>query len=283
MVQVPLRFTGPPGRPTPRPPAPSPPPPRVPPGRTTPVGSTPAPAPSRGVIAGQENRAIANNPPVAPVRSGGVSAPPPPSGGGGKSSNIDWRDSAYNAQIAAIERALRDFETGLSTRGQRYGEDFVRGVKDLGFRAGEGFVAAPDILGFRDLEEGLAAVRRPMGAMARTMGEDGQEMPMTAAQMMGGQWDYEGDFNPFSAATRGTRTARDDFAGRGVLRSSDFAKSYAEFQDRLNQQLEAMETGRGRFFEDALTNLSSQRASAEERKAAAQRDAMMRAAIQAGR
>jgi hypothetical protein len=32
-----------------------------------------------------------------------------------------------------------------------------------------------------------------------------------------------------------------------------------------------------------LTNLSSQRASAQERRAAAQRDAMMRAAIQAGR
>jgi hypothetical protein len=208
------------------------------------------------------------------LRSGQV----PIVGGGGSSRlpDIRWDDAAYYAQIAAIERALRDFETGLQTRGQRYGEDFTRGVKDLGFRAGEGFVAAPDILGFRNLEEGLQAVRRPM---ARTMGQDGQETPMNAAQMMGGQWDYEGDFNPFSAATRGTRTARDDFAGRGVLRSSDFAKSYAEFQDRLNQQLEAMETGRGRFFEDALTNLSQQRASAEERKAAAKRDATMRAAI----
>ena len=214
---------------------------------------------------------------------GPAPAPAPVSGGGGgkeRTPNIRWDDAAYNAQIAAIDRALRDFETGLATRGQRYGEDFTRGVRDLGFRAGEGFVAAPDILGFRNLEEGLQAVRRPM---ARTMGEDGQETPMTAAQMLGGQWDYEGEFNPFSAASRGTRTSRDEFAGRGTLRSSDFAKSYAEFQDRLNQQLEAMETGRGRFFEDALTNLSSQRASAEERRAAAQRDAMMRAAIMAAR
>ena len=197
---------------------------------------------------------------------------------------IDWRDSAYNAQIAAIDRALRDFETGLQTRTQRYGEDFTRGVRDLGFRAGEGFVAAPDILGFRDLAEGLAAVRRPQGPMARGMMAEGEEAgPMSAAEMMGGTWDLEGEYNPFSAAARGTRTSRDDFAGRGTLRSSDFARSFAEFQDRLNQQLEAMETGRGRFFEDALTNLSQQRASAEERRAAAQRDAMMRAAIQAGR
>jgi hypothetical protein len=115
------------------------------------------------------------------------------------------------------------------------------------------------------------------------MGEDGQEVPTTAAQRMGGQWDLEGQFNPFSSAARGTRTSRDDFAGRGMIRSSDFTRSFAEFQDRLNQQLEGMETGQSRFLEDALTNLSSQRASAEERRAAAARDAAMRAAIQAGR
>ncbi len=211
------------------------------------------------------------------ARSGRRDNPPPPppaSGGGGRSRprSINWRDSAYNAQIAAIDRALRDFETGLSTRGQRYGEDFTRGVRDLGFR---------------DLEEGLAAVRRPRRPMpmARGLmgGEGAEPEAMTASEAMGGQWDLEGEFNPFSSAARGTRSSRDDFAGRGMIRSSDFAQSYAEFQDRLSQQLEGMETGRGRFFEDALTNLSSQRASAQERRAAAQRDAMMRAAIQAGR
>ena len=201
---------------------------------------------------------------------GGGSAPAPAPGREPRSRPIDWRDAAYNAQIAAIDRALRDFETGLQTRGQRYGEDFTRGIRDLGFRAGEGFVAAPDILGFRNLAEGLQAVRRPRGVGS-------------AAEMMGGTWDLEGEFNPFSAAARGTRSSRDEFAGRGTLRSSDFAQNFAEFQDRLNQQLEAMETGRGRFFEDALTQLSQQRATAEERRQAAQRDAMMRAAIMAGR
>lgn len=203
-------------------------------------------------------------------------------GGGGE---IDWRDASYNAQIAAINRALRDFETGLATRGTRYGQDYMRGLGDLGYRAGEGFIAAPDILSFRNLEEGLEAVRRPriaqrMGAATEEL-EGGVTPPTAAAEMLGGQWDYEGEFNPFSAATRGTRTARDEFAGRGTLRSSDFAQAYAEFQDRLNQQLEAMETGRGRFFEDALTNLAQQRATAEERRQSAQRDAMMRAAMMA--
>jgi hypothetical protein len=219
-------------------------------------------------------------------RQGKFDNPPPPSQEMSRAErqrvrtpSTDFRDAAYNAQIAAIDRALRDFETGLQTRTQRYGEDFTRGVRDLGFRPGEGFQAAPDILQFRDLAEGLAAVRRPQGAMAR--GAD--EGPMTAAERMGGQWDLEGEFNPFSSAARGTRTSRDDFAGRGMIRSSDFVRSFAEFQDRLNQQLGAMETGQGRFFEDALTNLSSQRSTAEERRQAAERDAMMRAAIQAAR
>jgi len=222
--------------------------------------------------------------------------PPPPSGdtpsraerqrarGGG---SIDWRDASYNAQIAALNRALADFETGLSTRVGRYGEDFTRGIRDLGFRAAEDFTPTPDILSFSNLEEGLQAVRRPMRAaqpMARGLmaeGEEAEATPVSAADMMGGDWDYEGEFNPFSAAARGTRGARDEFAGRGTLRSSDFVQSFAEFQDRLNQQLEAMQTGRGRFIEDALTNLAQQRATTEERRQSAMRDAQMRAAIQA--
>ena len=247
---------------------------------TGPTRSPGVPGTRPRVTADQAER-IANRP--SGGGGGGAPAPAPaPGGGSSRSRRIDWRDSAYNAQIAAIDRALRDFETGLQTRGQRYGEDFTRGVRDLGFRSGEDFVAAPDILGFRDLEEGLAAVRRPQRPMARGLAEGEEPGQMSAAEMMGGTWDLEGEYNPFSSAARGTRSSRDDFAGRGTLRSSDFAQSFAQFQDRLNQQLESMETGRGRFFEDALTNLSQQRSSAQERRAAAQRDAMMRAAIQAG-
>ena len=256
--------------------------PGPPTGRATPP--TPPAVAAQGRVTADRAERIVNRPAPTP-RPGPAPAPAPapapsrPS----RSRPIDWRDSAYNAQIAAIDRALRDFETGLQTRGQRYGEDFTRGVRDLGFRSGEDFNVAPDILGFRDLEEGLAAVRRPTRPMARGLMAEGVEPePMSAAETMGGTWDLEGEFNPFSAAARGTRSSRDDFAGRGTLRSSDFAQSFAQFQDRLNQQLESMETGRGRFFEDALTNLSQQRASAQERRAAAQRDAMMRAAIQAG-
>jgi hypothetical protein len=74
---------------------------------------------------------------------------------------------------------------------------------------------------------------------------------------------------------------RDEFAGRGTLRSSDFARSFGEFQSRLNDQLSAMETARGRFGQDLATEVAQQRTQSEERRQAAQRDAMMRAAVAA--
>jgi len=180
----------------------------------------------------------------------------------------DYRDSAYNAQIASINRALQDYETGAVRGVQRFGEDFTRGLGSLGFRAGEGFEAAPDITRFRD----LAAMQQAMQTPASRMG---------ASRMGGsqGSWDYEGEINPFSSAARGTRTSRDEFAGRGTLRSSDFAQSYAEFQDRLNEQLAAMQTGRTRTLEDAMSGLVGQRGSAEERRESARLDAMNRAAL----
>jgi hypothetical protein len=97
----------------------------------------------------------------------------------------------------------------------------------------------------------------------------------------GGMFDIEGVYDPYSAAAQGTRGTRDEFAGRGTLRSSDFAKSFGDFQNRLNQQLEAMETGRTRFGEDLVTDVSRERSATQDRLQAAQRDAMMRAAIAA--
>ena len=184
-----------------------------------------------------------------------ISAPKPRS--------IDWRDASFNAQIAAIDRALRDFETGLQTRGQRYGQDYLTGLRRLGFRAEEGFV--------------------PIGAVGEQVAQPGVRALAAGAepQRVRGDFDYEGAYDPFSAAARGTRSARDEFAARGTLRSTDFNRSFEEFQNRLNQQLEGMETGRSRFRQDLETELAQQRATAEERRGSAQRDAMMRAAIAA--
>jgi hypothetical protein len=200
-------------------------------------------------------------------------------GGGGPKPPIDFRDAAYNAQIASLNRALQDFETGTRSSTQRYGEDFMQGLRSLGFRTGEGFQAAPDVTKYADEASAMAALNTPAARMAAR--RPGTSPTMPGSEPVGGEWDYEGAFNPFSAASRGTRTSRDEFAGRGTLRSSDFAKSYAEFQDRLNQQLEAMTSGRSRFLEDAARGVMQQRAGTQESIGAAEREARTRAAIRA--
>jgi hypothetical protein len=118
---------------------------------------------------------------------------------------------------------------------------------------------------------------------ARALSAEGAESgpPAVSVPPVAGAFDIEGQFDPYSTAARGTRGVRDDFAGRGTLRSSDFARSFGEFQSRLNDQLSAMETSRGRFGRDLATEVAQERTRAQEREQSAQRDAMMRAAIAA--
>ena len=187
---------------------------------------------------------------------------------------IEFRDAAYNSQIASIQRALQDFETGAQTRGERYGQDFSTGLGRMGYRPATGFQAMPNI---------LEQMNQPQ-AMSRMGAGDGAEMggaPTVSVPPIAGAFDIEGQFDPYSSAARGTRGLRDEFAGRGTLRSSDFAKTFGEFQNQLNQQLSAMETSRGRFGQDLATEVAQQRTQSQERQQSAQRDAMMRAAIAA--
>jgi hypothetical protein len=168
---------------------------------------------------------------------------------------LDFRDSSYNSQIAAIERALRDFETGSATRGQRYQQDFATGLDRLGFRP------AP----------------QPMMAMSAMEGEPTGGGVGFATGDVQGEFDIEGEMDRTSAAARGTRGMRDEFAGRGTLRSSDFAKSFDDFQNRLLQQKSAMETGRTRFGEDLSTELAQFQARTQEQRQSAQDAATNRA------
>lgn len=202
----------------------------------------------------------------------------------------DWRDSAYNQQLAAINRALADYETELGLQSERYGTDYLTGVRRLGYRPGEGFSAMVDVLNLpmtqartaNAMPTGADALSAVQQAMMPVMGygddEAGSMARSATPRYSGGQWDYEGQFDPFSAAARGTRTARDEFAGRGTLRSSDFAKSYADFQNRMGQQLESMERDRTRFFEDAAMEAAQRRSQAEEQRQSARVNAMARAA-----
>jgi hypothetical protein len=216
----------------------------------------------------------ANNAPTPSRNTGNTSAPAPttqtPTTQTQQRAAVGpWQDAAYNAQIASIERALQDYETGATTRGERYGIDYGTGLQKLGYRPQEGFNA----IDIQSIFEPAAAAKA--APMALSSGE------APAGVGIRGQFDIEGQYDPYSAAAQGTRSRRDDFAARGTLRSSDFAKNFGEFQQRLNEQLQAMETGRGRFAEDLATDVAQQRASANERRQSAQRDAQNRAIMRA--
>jgi len=198
------------------------------------------------------------DPAPAPVQQ--ASAPRP----------LNWRDAAYNAQIASIQRALADFETGATTRGERYGQDYMTGLRGLGYRPGEGFQAMPNVLEQLDKPQ-----PRAMAALSEG------DSPAVAMAPVSGQFDIEGQYDPYSAAARGTRGNRDEFAARGTLRSSDFAKTFGAFQNRLQEQLDAMETSRTRFGQDLATEVAQQRTASQEQQQGAQRDAMLRAAMAA--
>ena len=170
----------------------------------------------------------------------------------------NWKDPEYNAQIASLNKALQDYETGAQQRADRYGQDFRTGVQQMGYRpAGE--------TGFGD----VLATPEPQMASRMSAPTEPQKM---------GQWDLEGQFDPYSSAARGTRGLRDEFAARGTLRSSDFGQTFGEFQNRLSDQLDAMNLSRSRFGEDLQTEIAGQRSGTEERSQAAERSAGQRAA-----
>ena len=237
--------------------------------------STPARPPASNLVMRDSPRAT-QAPAPAPSGSRNIQAPAAPTIARTPRPDINWQTSDYNTQIAAIQRALQDFETGAQTRGERYGQDFSTGLSRLGYRPAEGFQAMPNIL--EQLNQPQA-----MSAMSAMEGAEGVGMaaPTVSVPPVAGAFDIEGQFDPYSTAARGTRGVRDEFAGRGTLRSSDFARSFGEFQSRLNDQLSAMETARGRFGQDLATEVAQQRVQAQEQQQAAQRDAMMRAAIAA--
>lgn len=191
------------------------------------------------------------------------------SSGGG-----DWRDSIYNTQIAAINRALADYETGLQTRTADYGTDYLTGLRKLGYRPGSEFQANVDIFSL----PGTQVTKPKKGKATMPTAEQASEAAAAAVTPVSGAWDYEGEYSPFSSAAQGTRSTRDQFAGRGALRSSFFGKEYADFQNRLADQLNSMETGRTRFFRDSAMDLAQQRTSAEEQRQQARREALLRAA-----
>ena len=245
-------ITQPPIYQAPRPPVPSPVPDRIEPIRPSPAETmTIAPAP----------RPSSSSSP-APV-AGAAPLTSSSSGGGGGSTN--WRDATYNEQIASINRALAEYESGAIGQGERYGTDYLTSLQRLGYMPGSSFVAMPNII------EMLNAAGDQAAGVT--------DAPAGLTTPVEGAFDIEGVQSPYSTAARGVRSLRDEFAARGGLQSTDFARMFGEFQNQLQEQLRGMETGRSRFAQDLYERIGGERQSAEDRRQQARRDAMQRAAL----
>lgn len=188
--------------------------------------------------------------------------PTPPPGRTIDTSAPNYKDAEYNAQIASLNKALQDYEIGAQQNADRYGQDFRTGVQQMGFRP-TGPAGFGDVLS----QESPSVSSRMMATEADSATPEGP----------GGQWDLEGQYDPYSAAAKGTRGLRDDFAARGTLRSSDFGQTFGEFQDRLDDQLTSMNLAKARFGENLQSDLASQRSNTEERRQATGRTAQQRA------
>lgn len=92
-----------------------------------------------------------------------------------------------------------------------------------------------------------------------------------------GQWLYD-DRN--TAAGRGMHSLFNDFAGRGMIRSTHFDRANEDFKANLARQLASMGQGRQRFRDDQSSALAGFQEENEAAKVAARQAALDRRAIQ---
>lgn len=130
-------------------------------------------------------------------------------------SDEDWLsgDSAYQAQLAALLKALADSEADFTSQRTRYDTDYNDALRSLGW-----INEVADDPNTVDVNEG-----RP------------------------GAWNFQ-DLN--TASGRAFTNQQNDFASRGLLQSSLYGTALDNLQRSLNDQLGSINTGRTNFLDD---------------------------------
>jgi hypothetical protein len=144
-------------------------------------------------------------------------------GGGGAGGGVqpaamsddDWLagDSAYQAQLAALMKALSDSQADFTGQRTRYDTDYNDALRSLGWTN-----EIADDPNTPDVDES-----RP------------------------GAWNFQ-DLN--TASGRAFTNQQNDFASRGLLQSSLFGTALDNLQRSLNDQLGSINTGRTNFLDD---------------------------------
>lgn len=105
-------------------------------------------------------------------------------------------DSVYAAQVAALNRALQNFQANQALGADFQNQDYSKGLRNLGFNAGTG------------------------------------------------QYDVEDKMQGYGGATN---AARQNYAGRGMLRSSGYGTTTANLNRSFNDQKSSMDQAQQNF------------------------------------
>lgn len=175
--------------------------------------------------------------PGAPIGGGGAPAP--------VVSDADWikngGDSAYSAQLAALNAALQQQLADLTHQQSDYETSYGDSLKALGWQ--QAVVDNPDT---PDVNESVP-----------------------------GQWLVD-DLN--TAAGRAVNNQRNDFASRGLLQSSLFAQANDDLMRSLNDQLSGVNKGRQSFLDDITRQQASAKTANQTAIQQAQAEALLRRA-----
>lgn len=148
-------------------------------------------------------------------------------------------DSTYLAQIAALNKALSDYQADQTNQTNQYDTDFNKSVKQLGWEG------APDVSGANAYDDTT------------------------------GQWDQT-DQNTSSG--RAFSNQLNDYASRGLLQSSLFGTAQNDLQSSLADQLKSVVTGRQSFLDNLQSQLAAQQDQNTQSQASAKADAIARIA-----
>lgn len=129
-------------------------------------------------------------------------------------------DSAYQAQLAALTKALSDYQADQTNQNSQYDTQYNQGLASLGYQAPG---AGPD---------GVSGT-----------GDDP------------GPWNFQ-DLN--TSAGRSYDNQLNDFASRGELQSSGYGQALDNLTRSLNTQKGSMDTSRQGFEDNLASQLSSQ-------------------------
>jgi hypothetical protein len=105
-------------------------------------------------------------------------------------------DSVYAAQVAALNRALQNFQANQALGADFQNQDYSKGLRNLGYNAGTG------------------------------------------------QWDVEDKMQGYGGATN---AARQNYAGRGMLRSSGYGTTRANLNRSFGEQKSSMDQAQQNF------------------------------------